>query len=70
MTAPDLRAALEAVLGRPLTSTPHRDTAEDDAAIDRAEEARLFDDGWIERDLDDMADAQAANDWAHRGGIA
>lgn len=38
-----------------------------DAAIQRAQEDRLFADA-PSRDLDDMADAQAADEWAKRGG--
>jgi hypothetical protein len=42
-----------------------------DAAISRVEENRLFGfDGWSARDLDDMADALAADDWDNRGGVA
>ena len=35
-------------------------------------ERRKYDgwDGWTDRDLDDMADALAARDWASRGGVA
>lgn len=41
-----------------------------DAAVARVEEAELFDYGWVEADLDAMADAMAARDWAARGGAA
>lgn len=39
-----------------------------EAAMSQVETARAFNYGYSERDLDTIADAEAARDWANRGG--